>query len=73
MAVQLFVERFVVVGGNIQSLGQESRYNSEVNDTESISNTALFAENKLHLIVFINRLKKMNIFQISICIPGTKR
>lgn len=57
MAVQRFVERFVVVG-NIQSLSQESRYNSEVNDTESISNTALFAENKLHLIVFINRFKK---------------
>lgn len=72
MAVQLFVERFVVVVGNIQSLGQECRYNSEVNDTESISNTALFAENKLHLIVFINRFKR-NIFQISICIPGTKR
>lgn len=58
MAVQRFVERFVVVG-NIQSLSQESRYNSEVNDTESISNTALFAENKLHLIVFINRFKKI--------------
>lgn len=56
MAVQLFVERFVVVG-NIQSLGQERWNNSEVNDTESVSNTALFAENKLHLIVFINRLK----------------
>lgn len=46
MAVQLFVEHFVVVVGNIQSLGQESRYNSEVKDTKSISNTALFAEKK---------------------------
>lgn len=62
MAVQLFVERFVVVG-NIQSLGQERWYNSKVKDTESISNTALFAENKLHLIVFINRLKKWIYFR----------
>lgn len=62
MAVQLFVECFVVVG-NIQSLGQERWCNSEVKDTESISNTTLFAENKLHLIVLINRLKKWIYFR----------
>lgn len=60
MAAQLFVERFVVVVGNIQSLGQESRYDSKVKDLKVFQiQLCLQKKKKLYLIVFINRLKKM--------------